>query len=753
MLVLGMNLIVKNLDDVANGDDSHEFRIARHGNLGDVAFTHLTHDIADVIIEVAGDGVAGHQFGDAQTAKAFATAMDDAHNVSFADHSDEVTRLVDHRQRADVVLDELGDGFTDSRIGIDSDDAATLGLDDILNKHVAPPRYGACERSQRLESLPSDALDLRKGRVTYCHRDIIFRPMQIIFSRDWDFRKQTAFDETASENHRINSFVDRPAVAYTERGKTHLVVSPNPLFARWGKNTPRSPGLNDETGPFRSYGLLAILLLATFLIRALHAGQPIVENYVGRQVPTAMVARNLDRGKGLLFPQLDTAPFPNYFLVEPPIYETGVVVLKRLTSLSLQKAGRIFSAMATALAALGLFALARRREGEVVAYLALSAFAVFPLTIRYGRAFQPDAAMMGAVVLGLACWDRHRSGRRWYWLATAWCLVAVGLAIKITAAFLLVPLALVIARARTLRELLLVCSTLLPAVLWYVWAAQLLRSGGGSHASADNRSIWLGLVGPAALLKPETLRFVVWFLFVRAFTPLGAILALVGLAGAVWKAAQARYPVGWGVTTGNGDALWLAWGISALVTMALLAEKLHHEYYWLLVAPVAAVEIGRSLAWLARIHRGGAVALAGSLFLLSLVQVRSTWRTPAGWNGLEQAAGAVAATVPTDAWLVAPEALLFQADRRGCRMEWSVAAASRAAGEWEPGRRVDGPLELVEYYRRQGARYFADLGCRESDLTRKGLHDAIRRRYKVIVDRPDVIIANLADSETHWNAN
>ena len=37
----------------------------------------------------------------------------------------------------------------------------------------------------------------------------------------------------------------------------------------------------------------------TFLIRALHPGQPIVENYVGRQVPTAMVARNLERGLGV----------------------------------------------------------------------------------------------------------------------------------------------------------------------------------------------------------------------------------------------------------------------------------------------------------------------------------------------------------------------------------------------------------------------------------------------------------------------
>ena len=710
-----MNFIVKNLDDVSDRDDSHELRVGEDGNLGDVAFAHLAHDLADVVIEVAGHGVAGHQVGDAQAAKALATAVNHAHDVSFADHTDQMTIVVDDRKRADVVLDELGDGFTQRRIGIDGDDAASLGLDDISNKHVAPPRYGACERSQRLESLPTDALDLRKGSVTFNHRDNIFRALQIIFRGDVHFRKQSESTQPVCQNHRINSFDDRPA--------------------------------------FQCYWLLSILLLATFLVRALYAAQPIVENYVGRQVPTAMVARNLDRGKGFLRPQLDTAPFPNYFLVEPPIYEASVVALMRLTQLSLPEAGRILSALATALAALGLFLLARRREGAVVAYLAVAAFAAFPLTIRYGRAFQPDAAMMGAVVLGLACWDQYRSGGRRYWLAAAWCSVALGLAIKITAAFLLVPAVLVIARGRSLRAMLHVGSTLLPAVLWYVWAAHLLESGEGSRASVDNQSIWRGLVGPAALLKPETLKFVGWFLLVRAFTPVGAVLAMIGLAGTFWKQAQARNRIAPNVSLAQGDGLWLAWGISALVAMAFLAEKLHHEYYWLLIAPVAAVGIGRCLAWLAQINRGVAVAVAGSLFLLSWVQVRSTWRTPDEWNGLERAAGTVAATVPADAWVVAPEALLFQADRRGCRMEWSTAAAARAAGEWEAGRRVDGPLELVEFYRRQGARYFADLGCREADTTREGLHDAVRRRYKVIVDRPDVIIADLADSETHWNAN
>jgi Dolichyl-phosphate-mannose-protein mannosyltransferase len=485
---------------------------------------------------------------------------------------------------------------------------------------------------------------------------------------------------------------------------------------------------------------LCLLLLATFLIRAFHAGQPIVENYVGRQVPTAMVARNLERGSGVLRPRIDTAPFPNFFVVEPPLYEFGVVTLKRSAGLSLESAGRVVSALATMLAAWGLFALALPRQGRRAALLAVLAFAVFPLTIRYGRAFQPDASMLGAVVAGLACWDRHQSGRRWYWLAAGWSLLALGFALKVIAAFLLIPLVFVILRRRSLPGILAACSTLVPALLWYLWADYLAGGSNGSRASADNRAIWLHLLGPAGLLKPETLKFVAWFLLVRAFTPLGVGLALYGLLN----------PRG---TDDDRPRLWWVWGISTLVAMAFLAEKLHHEYYWLLLAPVAAAGIGRALDRFAHVHASTTAAVALALLLLCGYQVRSTWRTPSEWNDLEAAGRAVASVVPRDAWVVATEALLFRADRRGCRMEWTTPAARRAAGEWGSDFDVDGPLDLLECYRRQGARYFADLGSRGDDARRKGLHESVRRRYKVIVDSPEVIIADLVGSETHWNAN
>ena len=514
----------------------------------------------------------------------------------------------------------------------------------------------------------------------------------------------------------------------------------------------------------RSPAAVAAIVAATFLIRAVGPGQPIVENYVGRQVPTAMVARNLERGSGLLHPRLDTAPAPNYFLVEPPLYECAVVTLRRATGLGLEAAGRLLSALMTAAAAWGTFELMARRAGARAALLAAGALAAFPLTIRYGRAFQPDAAMLGAVVAGLACWDRSRTiareAARRAWFAAGWSLLALGFSLKIIAAPLLLP-PVFEAIARPWRSrgksapasnslegdpgasslprdrwhaapaLLAAGTSLIPALLWYAWAAYLVGSGTGSRASADNRAIWLGLLAPWSIIHLESWRLALWFVAVRAFTPVGSALALFGLIGGR-----------------RGSGFWLAWALVSVATLVPMAAKLHHEYYFLIAAPAAAAGVGLALDRLAAAGGRGrliSAAAAAGLIFLAFVQARSTWRTPPEWAGLEAAARAVADSTPSDAWIVAPEALLFQSDRRGCRLEWTVPAARRAAGEWDADAAgsVGGPIDLLDYYRRRGARYFADLGDRPGDERRMALHDAVRRRYKVIIDRPEVLIADL----------
>jgi hypothetical protein len=511
------------------------------------------------------------------------------------------------------------------------------------------------------------------------------------------------------------------------------------------------------------------LLLATFGLRAAGAGQPIVENYVGRQVPTAMVARNLDRGSGFLRPQLDTGPFPNYFLVEPPVYELAVVAFHRATGLALEPAGRLVSALATALAAWGLYGLARRREGVRVAMMAAAAFATFPITIRYGRAFQPDMMMLGTLLAGLRCWDEATTVRG---RSLGWLLTATGLALKVVAAYALIPLVAVILRPRGgesgmllrmrpphpdplptgergtertarlqggegrrigLGPGLIAFSTVIPAACWYAYAAGLLSTG--SRASADNAAIWRQSLWPSALLRPETYGYAGRFLVVRGFTPIGFALAA------------------WALARGRLDRLWSLWAASAGAALLALAGKLHHEYYWLALAPVAAVGSARSLvdlaargAWGRRAAGMSAAVLAG----LAAVQSASTWGTPPEWEALGVAAREIRARVPAGALVVAPEAVLYAADRRGCRLEIEGKAAARAAGEW--GERLDparasapAAVALVALYERRGARYLADVGDPARGRLREALHEALRSR-RVLVDRPGVLVVQLREA-------
>src|SRR5262249_9055762 len=158
------------------------------------------------------------------------------------------------------------------------------------------------------------------------------------------------------------------------QGRTGLTFGKGPGYDPRGSRTRERRA---RLGPLGERIALIGLLLATFALRAVRADQPIVENYVGRQIPTAMVARNLEPGSGFLGPKLDTRPFPNYFLVEPPIYALWSVVLRQRTGLALEPAGRLLSALATVLGTWGLYGLARRREGPAVAILAVAAFASF----------------------------------------------------------------------------------------------------------------------------------------------------------------------------------------------------------------------------------------------------------------------------------------------------------------------------------------------------------------------------------------
>ena len=213
------------------------------------------------------------------------------------------------------------------------------------------------------------------------------------------------------------------------------------------------------------------------------------------------------------------------------------------------------------------------------------------------------------------------------------------------------------------------------------WAESSDRAGSGSRASADNRSIWLGLLGPAGAL------------------PAGdAQGRSAGLCSSGRSRRSGRAWPSWGFGTradagADGDRLWWVWGISALVAMALLAREAAPR----VLLAAAGARRGRGRRPRAARPARHATALASRrpdrLLLLCSAAFRPARPGGPRRSGTDsrRRRRVIRSQVPRECWVAAPEALLFQADRRGCRMEWTGSAAGRAAGEWGTASRVGTP--------------------------------------------------------------
>ena len=502
---------------------------------------------------------------------------------------------------------------------------------------------------------------------------------------------------------------------------------------------------------------LLILLASIFLIRAIHPDQPIVENYVGRQIPTAMVARNLERGGDFLHPQLDTAPFPNLFLVEPPIYAQVVASCRPIFGFPLEPTGRIVSAAAVVLASWGLFGLVRRRESSEVAFLALASFGMFPVMIRYGRAFQPDALMLGCVLAGLRGWDKYNEKGKWRWAVFGGVVLALGVAVKVTVAWTLIPFFLIVNRWKIRGKVVASIAMLVPATSWYLYHwSQVANPGAGSMAHAESTEIWMkALLSTEAWLRLVTYDHLVRGLLLRSFTPVGFVLAFYGL-----------------VAAGKLDRLWLGWAAGCALSILGLAAKWHHAYYWMVVAPLAAVGVGRGLVRVARFNRCLAIVLGSILLVWCVFQSASTFQTPVEWRSLNEATRRLKALTQVEQMVVASEAVLYDADVKGYRLEFNPGAMQRAAEEWKSRMSVpefapDDPLALTEHYfsisripefipitqgrwlvpfaKDYGCLLVADVGSIANEPRRRAWREAIRHRphTKIVADEPGYLIAEL----------
>jgi 4-amino-4-deoxy-L-arabinose transferase-like glycosyltransferase len=418
----------------------------------------------------------------------------------------------------------------------------------------------------------------------------------------------------------------------------------------------------------------------------------------------------------------------------------------------LDMTGRTLSAVAMAAACCFLFDLVRRHDGTRTALVASAVLAATPVTIRFGRAFQPDSLMISSLVVAVWAMARWREDGKRRHLAVAALATCLALLLKVISAYVLLPLAYLAwdrhrwALMRRMELWFALAVAVVPALGWYFHAWHVAASSATVSTPFWQLDKWLAW---NRFFDPTTYRQLVYFVGWRMLTPLGVVLGLVG--------ALVRPHTTSPKSAAPRSLLFHIWFGSLVMYLPILMRKLDHEHYYLALAPVAAVFIGRALVTIAAAPlsaqcyvsgRIAAIILGLALFASDAIACRSTFRDPSEWRHVTAAAAATRACTPPGALVAGHSSVLFYADRRGFTYAYGKDEIEYLFGTWGERNRRCTPEELLEFYRQQGAQYFVELLGTNRERDNAMFFDYVRRRYEVVREQPgQFVVVSLSDEE------
>jgi glycosyltransferase involved in cell wall biosynthesis len=369
---------------------------------------------------------------------------------------------------------------------------------------------------------------------------------------------------------------------------------------------------------------LAGLLLIGLAVRVPTLAYPLLEGAAGKQAHTAMVARNLYRGSSTwLRPMVDDVGRPGYFVKELPILPLFAAAGYGLIGRTSEPIGRLLGAVAWLAATPLLVAIVRRERGQWEGWLAGLWFVLSPMAIVYSRAFMSDSAMIARIrcdSCGRPAWRAHPTLERAAVVALA---AALALLLKPHALFWLVPALVVVAHTSSQgtsdppsrREVVGFWLALglgaAPAAAWYWHAAAIHRVHPVLGATVAT-----GWVDPSLWFRPALYGIVAHQLIDMVLTPLGVVLATIGILGG----GRGRFDV--------GSAALLAWGAGVIAQSLCFGTRMFDvaargtEYYQLAAVPVAAMLVARGATAIAaragrRWRAGWSIAMAGLALALA----------------------------------------------------------------------------------------------------------------------------------------
>ncbi|MDG2305224.1 MAG: glycosyltransferase family 39 protein [Candidatus Binatia bacterium] len=430
---------------------------------------------------------------------------------------------------------------------------------------------------------------------------------------------------------------------------------------------------------------MTLLILAGAFVRLPGLAEPLLEGAAGKQTHIAMVARNLHRGRATWTrPRVDDVGKPGYFVKEFPVVPILAAAAYSAAGEVDERYLRLIGIAAWLLALPIVAALLRRPLGPRGALWAGLWFVLSPMGIVYSRAAMNDApavAMSLAALAAVAAW-RRRPGIGVTGLVGL--LVTAAFLMKPHSAFWLGPAAALLTLApgttdaapkpSTGQSAALIGTALAAlglAGLWYLHAAQIHRVHPVPGATVAE-----GWIAPGLLLHPGLYLEIGRQALMMVFTPIGALLAVLGtLRGRRFRTVE--------------RALML-WGGGVVLQCLVFAPRMFDdlsrgtEYYQLALVPTAALLIARGLeqvfTWSAERRpavRATTATLIALLITGALLEARAASRPPAQYGSLlADCAQVRAATNPAADMLVLADrggTVLYYCDRRG--QTFSLAGA------------------------------------------------------------------------------
>lgn len=341
-----------------------------------------------------------------------------------------------------------------------------------------------------------------------------------------------------------------------------------------------------------SWLLLIVIVLAGFFVRLYDYDDPPLDFHGTRQLRSLLLARDIylrsadDVSADVLARSAQVSELESY---EPPIMEHLLALVYRLAGRELPMFGRVFSSFFWALGGVFCWLIVAPRFGTFAGCVSLAIYFFFPMSVVMTRAIQPDPWMCTWIVATLwAALRMAETGRVRDWALTA-LFGGLAILIKAFAGFfvggILAGLMLVrmgdAANGTAKKRLAVLVRTIVAgSVMLLPGLVYALSLGDGR--SGDFLSFWVVSLGGMVFTSGF---YADWLAMIKGLLSLP--LLAMSLAGLLILPKRMMLPVGG------------AWAGYVLYGLTVPYQVTTHEYYSLMIFPLAALSVApvAALLW------------------------------------------------------------------------------------------------------------------------------------------------------------